>query len=155
MFNFKVRSLVIAFFIVVMPMLATTVLLATPSDVALACNPCDCPDDDRINCQGIDEYGVYTRETSNGSCYIDVYLIDGSGKSTRAFRATTTEIARVPELPEENTVIDQYYEIALYRLTTGEFQVNYGPSRQDGKIYELIWTGCPAAIERVEHTYIP
>ncbi len=151
----KVRAVLLTIFFVVMPLLAMTFLLAAPSEVALACNPCDCPDDDRVNCQGIDEYGVYTRTSSNGSCYIDAYLIDAEGRSRRAFRATTTELSTVPELPEVNTQIESYFEIALYRLTSGEFQVNYGPSRQDGKIYELIWTGCPATAERRENTYIP
>jgi hypothetical protein len=151
----KIRAVVFALLMVVMPLLATTFVLATPSETAYACNPCDCPDDNRVNCQGIDEYGVYTRTTTSGSCYIDVYLIDGNGRSRRAFRATAAEIDAVPETPAQNTVIDQYFEVALYRLTSGEFQVNYGPSRQDGKVYELIWTGCPATEERRENTYIP
>ncbi len=147
------RNVLVAVLMFVLPLLFVLAFSAVTPDAVQACNPCDCPEDDRINCQGIDEYAVYTRTTTSGACYIDVYLINRDD-ARRAFRATTREIAAVPELPEENTLIDSYFEIALYRLTSGEFQVNYGPSRQDGKIYELIWTGCPAE-ERRENSYVP
>ncbi len=129
-------------------------LFAVPSESVNACNPCDCPDDDRVNCQGIEEYAVYTRLTERGNCYIDAYLITGN-EFRRAFRASATEINAVGDSPAENTVIESYFEITLYRLTSGEFQVNYGPSHQDGKIYELRWTGCPATADRYENSFVP
>lgn len=141
----KKRAFLLGMLMLILPILGVVLFSAVPTDVALACNPCDCPEDNRVNCQGIDEYAVFTRTTGRGAnerCYIDVYLINGD-RSTRAFRSTAAEIAKVPEFPEVNTEIESYFEVALYRLTTGEFQVNYGPSRLDGKIYELIWTGCP------------
>jgi hypothetical protein len=156
MTNTKFRALTLGMLMLLLPILTVALLSALPTEVAQGCNPCDCPEDNRVNCQGIDEYAVFTRTIGNGEnerCYIDVYLID-QDRFRRAFRATSAEIAEVPELPEMNTMIDSYYEIALYRLTSGEFQVNYGPSRQDGKIYELIWTGCPFDTVR-ENSYVP
>ncbi|MFN8528631.1 MAG: hypothetical protein U0670_08485 [Anaerolineae bacterium] len=154
MLNRFSRRLISAALALAIPLLSVVYLLAQPSQPVMACNPCNCPQDSRINCQGIDEYAVYTRTNSSGVCYIDVYLINGNDFH-RAFRATSAEIAAVGDTPEVNTEIDSYYEVALYRLTTGEFQVNYGPSRQDGKIYVVTWTGCPATAERAEHSYVP
>ena len=49
------------------------------------------------------------------------------------------------EIPEENLLIAQSEDgtVALYKLTTGEYQVNAGPDA-DGYVYVLIWTGIPA-----------
>ncbi len=54
---------------------------------------------------------------------------------------TPEDIASVPEKPEQNTVIKRSKDgsIALYRLTTGEFQINVGPDFE-GKIYVFIFT---------------
>jgi len=52
-----------------------------------------------------------------------------------------------------NTLIEQYYEYALYRLTTGEFQLNAGPFDEENKVYVVIFTGCPAT-SISESTYI-
>jgi hypothetical protein len=113
-------------------------------DTAEACLPCYCPDDLRINCHGNEYYGVYTRLTRSGQCYIDVLLIDQeTGRGRRAIRLTAAEQAEVPEFPEENLLVEQYYEVALYRLTTGEWQVNAGPTAE-GKVYVVVFTGCPA-----------
>lgn len=56
-----------------------------------------------------------------------------------AFNASVKEIAKVPVKPEKNTLIKQAMNIALYRLTTGELQVN-APGN-----YVFIWSGCPPA----------
>ncbi|MDX2162620.1 MAG: hypothetical protein SF162_14960 [bacterium] len=151
---FRGRAAFFLFMILFVPLLTAAFVFAPPTEEAAACNPCDCPEDDRVNCQGIDEYAVYTRLTPLGNCYIDAYLIDGE-RFRRVFRASATEIRNVGENPPVNTAIESYFEITLYRLTSGEFQVNYGPSRQDGKIYELRWTGCPATADRTENSFIP
>jgi hypothetical protein len=118
----------------------------TPSTVGdvEACLPCYCENDQRINCLGNEYYGVYTRETANGSCYIDVLLIDqATGRGRRGIRLTPREQTRIEDFPEENTLIESYYETSLYRLTTGEWQVNAGPTAE-GKVYVVVFTGCPA-----------
>ena len=53
-----------------------------------------------------------------------------------AFTATRKEIDAVPKNPVKNTLIKQAKNIALYRLTTGEMQVN-APNN-----YVFIWKGC-------------
>jgi hypothetical protein len=111
---------------------------------ANACLPCYCPHDARINCLGNEYYGVYTRTTSNGACYIDVVLIDpDTGRGRRGIRVTPREQAAVEEFPTENTLVDSYYEASIYRLTSGEWQVNAGPN-VEGKVYVVTFTGCPA-----------
>ncbi len=126
---------------------------ALPNTTAKACNPCDCPDDRRINCQGIQFYGIYTYERG-GVCYIDAYRMQANGSpGRRAWRLTSTELARLPENPVQNTLIKSADAIFLYQLTTGELQVNAGPA-EDGKIYVTIWRGCPAG-ERTEQSFVP
>jgi hypothetical protein len=64
--------------------------------------------------------------------------------------ATEEDIAAVPEFPEENTLIKQNGIARLYRLTSGEFQLNYGPYRDLAKPiptapeleYEFRWRNC-------------
>jgi hypothetical protein len=51
------------------------------------------------------------------------------GKGYPAFIATREEIAKVPTHPAKNTLIKQGNGAFLYRLTSGELQVN---RRQDG-----------------------
>ncbi len=72
---------------------------------------------------------------------VDVYDLDISGHGDLAFRATFAEINAVPQRPETNTRIESIPAIALYRLTSGELQVN-GPVDWEGKPYVFIWDGC-------------
>lgn len=119
---------------------ATLLILALPARVANACLPCNCPTHRTVNCFG--RYGVYILQ-SGESCAIRVLDIDDNGKSSRAIDLTARELAALPEKPEENILVDEYYEIAFYKLTTGEFQVNSGPDAE-GKVFVLNFTGCPA-----------
>lgn len=119
---------------------ATLVMLALPTRVANACLPCNCKTHRTVNCYG--RYGVYILQ-SGDSCAIRVLDIDDNGRSSRAFDLTAKELAALPELPEENILVDEYYEIAFYKLTTGEYQVNAGPDAE-GKVFVLNFTGCPA-----------
>jgi hypothetical protein len=136
------------------PLLGLAVFSALPSGSAYACLPCNCPEDKRINCQGSEGYGVYTRVARDGSCSISVYLIDGAGRGLRAIRLTASEIEDLPTQPEENTLIENYRDLVqFYVLTTGEYQVNYGPDKER-KVFTVIWTGCPA--ENIyESSYAP
>jgi hypothetical protein len=128
--------------------------LPVPATVsnANACVPCECDNDQRINCLGHEFYAVYTLINEAGRCNIDVFLIQ-NGKGTGAFRVTTLERSRLPETVEEPLVVDSYYEVTMYQLPTGEFQVNAGPDSQ-GKMYSVTFTGCPAE-NITEETYIP
>ncbi len=131
---------------------AVALIVLAPSSKAMACLPCDCPDNRALNCYG--GFHLNTIEEKNGTCSIEVLGFDRGGRrGYKAIYATAREIARVPENPEINTVIEQYYEYALYRLTTGEFQLNAGPFDEEDKVYVVIFTGCPAT-NISESTYI-
>jgi hypothetical protein len=72
---------------------------------------------------------------------IDVYRINPDSTGTLAFTATNAELDRVGDSSAKNTLIDSSADIRLYRLTTGEFQVNAGPDAE-GKEYVLTWEEC-------------
>jgi hypothetical protein len=65
------------------------------------------------------------------------------GYDELAIALTTEEILALPEFPEENMKIGEFYEIALYKLTSGGYQINAGPDAE-GKVNVLNWAGCPA-----------
>jgi hypothetical protein len=129
----------------------TILLAALPSQVAYACLPCACPQNRSLNCYG--DFAIYTNTLKNGDCEILVLGIDHeTGKPREAIRATAKELAKLPELPEENTLIEQYYEFALYKLTTGEYQLNVGPDAES-KVFVVQVVGCPATAVH-ESTFI-
>ncbi len=119
-----------------------------------ACNPCECENDRRLNCLGNEFYAVYTRE-ARGTCTIDVFLINKQARGTGrpAFRLTAAEQAKLPEKPAQNLLVNEYYEVALYKLTTGEYQVNAGPD-ENGKVYVVRFVGCPAQ-DVSEEVFVP
>ncbi|MDX2138428.1 MAG: hypothetical protein SF123_10070 [Chloroflexota bacterium] len=151
--NLRLLFRILSFVVVVALVAGSVYVAAVPTETALACNPCDCPEDRRINCQGIQFYGVYTY-TRGGVCYIDAYRMQDNGSpGRRAWRVTSRDLADIPERPEENLLITEGDAIAIYRLTSGELQVNAGPA-PDGKVYVLIFNNCPAG-ERRESTFTP
>lgn len=78
---------------------------------------------------------------------IRVYDLDISGNGTFVFHANWNEVRAVPQLPETNTIIDGTPGgIALYRLTTGEMQVNAFTEDFPPRTYTFIWDGCEAPI---------
>ena len=120
----------------------TLVLTALPQQVAYACLPCSCPQNTSINCYG--DYALYTKAQKNGTCNIEVLGIDPkTGRPRRALYITNATLAKLPDNPETNTFIKSYYEFSLYKLTTGEYQLNVGPDFEK-KVHVIIWTGCPA-----------
>lgn len=52
------------------------------------------------------------------------------------------EIAAVPTHPAENTLIAGAGGIRLYRLTTGQLQVNAPPNYSTEPEYVFVWSGC-------------
>ncbi|MEO0561176.1 MAG: hypothetical protein AAF125_03630 [Chloroflexota bacterium] len=99
---------------------------------------CDVIQDDRINKDDrAAEAAIYCNQFG-----VDIYDIDTFGPATQlAFRATWAEVEAVPTSPSENTLIDGVPGFALYRLTSGEMQLN-GPFDWEGKQYVFIWEGC-------------
>lgn len=117
------------------------VALIVPTQKAEACLPCYCHFNPPLNCFG--GYAAYTHGDSPDNCQIEIAKVGALGYEELAIWMTSQELAALPEFPEQNMLVDQYYEIALYKLTTGEFQINYGPDAE-GKVYVLNFTGCPA-----------
>jgi len=120
----------------------TLLWTAIPQAVAYACRPCVCPTNTSVNCQG--DYALYTKVQKNGTCDIEVLGIDSkTGKPRKALYVTAKTLAKLPDNPEKNTLISTYYEFSLYKLTTGEYQLNVGPDIEK-KVKVIIWRGCPA-----------
>lgn len=71
---------------------------------------------------------------------IDIWQVV-NGQGTPWFTATADIISAVPSRPAQNTLVMQGGEIRLYRLTSGEFQVN-APRDGDPNGYVFIWGGC-------------
>jgi hypothetical protein len=147
------KALVLALGVATLLTLALMFTAATPAqaskDEPLQCNPCDCPHDNRENCQGIEFYAVYARGTE-GSCTMDVYRFNNAGNSRRVMRVTQREIDRLPDSVEENTLIKRADGIELYQLTSGELQFNAGPDANN-KVYVMIFNyTCPAEVIREE-----
>jgi hypothetical protein len=76
------------------------------------------PGDDRINPDPAAPVSIYCRTDG-----IHVFSIDRRGQGREIFVATNSEINAVG-IPPVNTLIDSAAGVGLYRLTSGEFQVN-------------------------------
>ncbi len=147
------KALVLALGLLTVFALTWMLTAATPAqaskDEPLQCNPCDCQNDNRENCQGIEFYAVYARGTEE-ACTMDVYRFNDAGSSRRVMRVTQREIDRLPDSVEENTLIKRADGVALYQLTSGELQFNAGPDANN-KVYVMIFNyTCPAEVIREE-----
>jgi len=98
---------------------------------------CERIQDGRVNSEDtVAEAAIYCE-----SYGIDVYDLGISGGGSLAMTTTYAEIDAVPRNPAENTLIEGVPGFALYRLTSGELQLN-GPADWEGKQYVYIWNGC-------------
>lgn len=100
--------------------------------------------DNRVNCEPWATAILYCQ--SNG---VHVYGVNDDSSGTLAFVATFDAINAL-DVPQVNTAIASGEGaqgfIALYRLTTGEFQLA-AADFQAGKQYNFIWAGCPQPAE--------
>ncbi len=76
------------------------------------------PGDDRLNVDPASPVSIYCRDDG-----IHVFSIDNKGQGREIFVATLSEINAVG-IPSVNTLIDSGAGVGLYRLTSGQFQVN-------------------------------
>ena len=72
---------------------------------------------------------------------VTVYGIKGEER-TPLFTLTKAELDQLPQKPPTNTVIAQGSDVRLYRLTSGELQINAPPGTSDQLEYVFIWDGC-------------
>ncbi|MDZ4669662.1 MAG: hypothetical protein SH821_02230 [Phototrophicales bacterium] len=141
-------------FILVMAMVSLAFTVFTPNGESHACLPCACPVNPPINCYG--NYSVYTITRGDGTCAIVVFALDASSNGIRVISQSARRLALVPANPPQNVLLakNDTYQIYLYKLTSGEYQVNVGPDRES-KVFQVRWTGCPANITgRNETTWI-
>ncbi len=94
--------------------------------------------DDRIN-PGAVEAAIYC--TTDGVKIID---IDVRGVATDSFIVPYEAIDAIG-VPEVNTLIQEHRGFRLYRLTTGELQLNAPPNWLGSGEYVFIWDGCDRA----------
>lgn len=95
------------------------------------------PGDDRINRQAYATASIYC-DVDNSRVLI--LGIDATGHGTEVLSVPYADLPATPT--GSNLLIAQNANIAFYRLTSGEYQVNAGPDAE-GKTYVAIWNGCP------------
>ena len=83
-------------------------------------------------------FAVYCQ--SDGS--VKVITIHQDSKGYPAFTASPKEIAAVPNKPAANTAIKSGDGATLYRLTSGQLQLNRAEFGT-GKRYSFIFNDCP------------
>ncbi|GIK65049.1 MAG: hypothetical protein BroJett018_28430 [Chloroflexota bacterium] len=83
----------------------------------------------------------------DGKLFIEIWALNEHAIWQPALYITKAELAALPEFPSENLLIARVDTISVYKLTTGEYQVNVGPLK-DGKVHVVIFEGIPPA-----HTY--
>ncbi len=91
--------------------------------------------DDRVN-PGAVEAAIYC--TSVGVKIID---LDIRGAAAGSLVVPYEDIDEVG-IPEVNTLIKEQRGFRLYRLTTGELQLNAPPNWRNSGEYVFIWDGC-------------
>jgi hypothetical protein len=91
-------------------------------------------DDTRLSTSMI--WALYANKSS-------VEVLDAQGQLV--LNATARDISRVAARPAEATLIKQANNAALYRLTSGEFQVNIGPD-VEGKVEVHIFQSLPTRL---------
>ncbi|MBI5928956.1 MAG: hypothetical protein HY862_06590 [Chloroflexi bacterium] len=92
---------------------------------------------------------IYVPISDAADLFIDIWRLDENNLGYEVLTIPADELLALPDFPAENLLIastaDEF--IRVYKLTTGEFQVNVGPL-VDGKIHVLIFDGIPST-----HTY--
>lgn len=90
------------------------------------------------------DFAVFTPQDAG----IRVYRTQGRF-GTLQLDAPPSLLSTLPEFPAQNTLIVQQGGYALYKLTTGQYQVNIGPDFE-GKVFVCRWRNLPA--DRAEFT---
>lgn len=86
----------------------------------------------RVNRDVMAPAAIYCKGSS-----IEVWAVDTHGTGHLAFTATSLEINTVG-VPRANTLIDAGYGIGLYRLTSGEYQVNAPRHRPPSYFVDIV-----------------
>jgi hypothetical protein len=117
--------------------------LLTLSGNTSAVPPSRLCDDGRINYNNCDKVAIYpvADEDSYG---LEVWIVDDGNTPSFGFFVSAARLDRLPDKPTHNIriAISKDRRTALYKLTTGEYQVNYGPDAE-GKVFVYTFSGLP------------
>lgn len=92
---------------------------------------------------GTTEFSVFVVPVGTDT-QLHIYDIDSNGNGTFLFAISDEDLAPfIGNPPSTNTLIASAGPASLYALTTGEFQINYGPDAE-GKTYVVVFDGIPA-----------
>jgi hypothetical protein len=91
---------------------------------------------------GDDIVRVVPAHDGSGKAAVQFWCIDPvSGNGSLGGTLTEAVLAKFPTNPATNTLILEvacHFPVKVYRLTTGELQINIGPN-QDGKVTVLVF----------------
>ncbi len=73
---------------------------------------------------------------------IQIYKVDANSKGSLVLNVTPAQLAKFPLHPDQNMLIAEAGGVRLYRLTTGEMQIN-ASTATPGVDYVFTWNGCP------------
>lgn len=102
----------------------------------------------RINSKGSIPYIIYVptaqRVAEEHAQFIDVWQVDQHGVGQPLLYVSNETLLALPDFPAENLLIATSADglVNVYKLTTGEYQVNIGPL-DEGKVYTYIFDGIP------------
>lgn len=87
---------------------------------------------------------IYGASDQDGNPAVHIYCVDDNSNGYFAFEVTVDDLKPYPDQPATYIEIKRTdscrVPVAFYLLTSGEYQVNIGPD-QDGKVFEIIFTG--------------
>jgi hypothetical protein len=108
------------------------------------------PEDAQILCTSICREGQNDGRINPGAVEASIYCkvdgvvildIDIRGKAVNEFKVSYDQINEIG-IPLENTLIAEQKGFRLYRLTTGELQLNAPGNWTNSGEYVFIWPGC-------------
>jgi hypothetical protein len=96
---------------------------------------------------------IYGKLNSDLEPFLDFYQPNNLGIGERVLRVDAETLAELPETPAQNIEIATVPGglATLYKLTSGEYQVNYAPN-EAGTVYVVIFDAIsPTRIERADY----
>jgi hypothetical protein len=100
-------------------------------------------DDGRINYNNCDKVAIYPMADED-SYGLEVWIVDNVDFPSFGFFVSAADLDKLPDKPARNIRIAASKDgrTVLYKLTTGEYQVNYGPD-EEGKVFVYTFNGLP------------
>ena len=96
---------------------------------------------------------IYPKLDRNRNVFLDFYTADNNGRGRRTLRVTHATLSALPAAPSSNIKIASTRDglATLYKLTSGEYQVNYQPTAE-GKVPVVIFDALsPTRVQRADY----